>query len=431
MRQAVTLALKGDVPYVSEKTEDQRLKIEVLGGAGKPLPQIGLGIASHGQPLSNRELARLQALHLSHLRVDLRLSELDYEAKLWRAAMEADAIGAQLEVALFLSDNADSEMAELVTLLAEIKPPVGWWLIFHEREKAPPQPPGKAPSARWIRLARKHLADYDPAIPVGAGTDVFFTELNRERPPVADLDLVCYSLNPQVHAFDNLSLMETLPAQAVTVASARGFVGDKPLAVTPVTLQMRFNPNATAPEAAPAPGQLPPQVDVRQMSLFGAGWTLGSLKYLAGSDVQSLTYFETTGWRGVMETETGSPLPTQFQSLPGSVFPMYHVFADVGEFVGGEVAPTQSSNNLLVEGLALRKNGRQRVLLANLSSELRRVSVSGLPERVAVRVMDETNAEVAMLEPDAFRAQVPDYLDASAGVLDLSLRPYAIVCIDG
>ena len=52
---------------------------------------------------------------------------------------------------------------------------------------------------------------------------------------------------------------------------------------------MRHTPYASAaPPPVPA-GELPPQVDVRQMSLFGAGWTLGSLKYLAESGVSSAT----------------------------------------------------------------------------------------------------------------------------------------------
>jgi hypothetical protein len=33
-----------------------------------PLPVIGLGVASHGQPLSAVEISRLKALHLDHLR---------------------------------------------------------------------------------------------------------------------------------------------------------------------------------------------------------------------------------------------------------------------------------------------------------------------------------------------------------------------------
>jgi hypothetical protein len=367
-------------------------------------------------------VARLKALNLSHLRTGVRLAEPDYDAKLRQAVEEANALGVTLEIALFLSDDASNELQELVDLLDQLRPPVWSWLIFHDGEKTT--------SEKWVKLARKHLVDYDSSAKIGAGTNVFFTELNRDRPPVESLDLVCYSLNPQVHAFDNLSLVETLPAQGVTVDSARQFIGDLPLAVTPVTLKMRFNPNATGPEPEPPPGELPPAVDERQMSLFGAAWTVGSLKYLAERDVQSLTYYETTGWRGVMETEAGSPLPEKFPSLPGSVFPLYHVLADAGEFAGGQIIPTTSSDNLRVEGLTLSKEGQTTLLLANLSADLQQVTVKNLSEQVRVRLLDETNAEVAMESPEEFRRQPGEWRQTSNEVLQLSLPPYAVARID-
>src|SRR5262249_52109497 len=154
-------------------------------------------------------------------------------------------------------------------------------------------------SARWVLLARQALGDYDPAARFGAGPNSNFTELNREHPPLKVLDLVSYPINPQVHAFDNLSLVENLEAQAWTVESARAIAGDPPLVVSRVTLRQRFNPEATGPEAEPPPGELPAAVDPRQMSLFGAVWTLGSVKYVVKSGVAATTYYETTGWRGV------------------------------------------------------------------------------------------------------------------------------------
>ena len=100
----------------------------------------------------------------------------------------------------------------------------------------------------------------------------------------------------------------------------------------------RFNPNATGPEPDPAPGQLPPQVDVRQMSIFGAACTVGSLKYLLGSGLEAVTYFETTGCRGLMERVDGCPLSEDFHSDPATVFPLYHVLADVGLQASKEIA---------------------------------------------------------------------------------------------
>ena len=395
----------------------------VPNGRATMLPRLGLGVASHGQALSQTELARLQALNLAHLRVDLKLTQPDYAAVLRQASAEARTLSVLLEVALHLTDAAAAELGALATRLVEIQPLVSTWLIFHEREKTTTAP--------WVDLARTVLADYDPAAQFGAGTNVYFTELNRSRPPLPALDRVAYSINPQVHAFDNSSLVETLAAQAATVNSTRQFIGDLPLAISPVTLQPRFNPNATGPEPTPAPGALPAQVDLRQMSLFGAAWTLGSIKYLAETgQVASVTYYETTGWRGVMETAAGSPLPEKFLSLPGAVFPLYHVLADVGDFASGQVIPIQSSDPLRVDGLLLQKEGHRRLLLANLRADPQTVTVEGLGAQVKLRVLDETNVEAAMQSPEMFRTQAGESIATANGTLEVTLLPYAVVRLD-
>src|SRR2546421_1852947 len=94
--------------------------------------------------------------------------------------------------------------------------------------------------------------------------------------------------------------------QGETVKSARAFAVNRPLVVSPITLKRRYNAHATVAEAEQAPDELPDAIDLRQMSLFGAVWTAGSIKYLAESGAASLTYYETAGWRGLMERETGS-----------------------------------------------------------------------------------------------------------------------------
>jgi hypothetical protein len=166
------------------------------------------------------------------------------------------------------------------------------------------------------------------------------------------------------------------------------------------------------------------------MSLFGAGWTAGSLKYIIESDAQSATYYETSGWRGVMETGAGSPAPEKFQSIPGAVFPLYHVLADVGEFAGGEVIPAASGNPLAVEGLAIRRGGKTRVIVANLSPGGQQVSLENLAGAAWVRYLDETNVIEAMQSPEAFRAQPGEAHSTTEGRLALTLRPYAVARVD-
>ena len=420
--QSITITLEGDVPAEARVRVSSTPAIEfmVSEAPAVKVPKIGLGAASHGEELNATERQRLKVLNLSHLRLDLELSQPTTEDELRRGCLEANALGISLEVALFLSDAADDELSAFSEIVKQVHPPIARYLIFHTSEMST--------SARWVELARRYIPDAK----IGAGTNAYFTELNRERPPVEVADFVCYSINPQVHAFDNASLVETLETQGQTVESTRQFDGGIPIAVTPITLRPRFNPNATGPEPAPEAGQMPSQVDLRQMAMLGAGWTLGSLKYLSESGADSLTYYETTGWRGVMETEYGSLLPRQFQSSRDDVFPLYHVLADVGEFVGGSVIPSRSSTPLSVDGMVLRKGETTRILLANLSSKPQQVKLlySKLGTRVRVKRLNETNFEDAVGSPESFRSGGGELMQTEAGALELELLPFAILRVD-
>ncbi len=360
------------------------------------LPEVGLGCDNDAHALSARELARLRSLAPSHLRVDLYLSDDSWVATLAKVDREAKELGTPLELAVFVTDRAEEELRLLREHIERLETWMARLLLFHERESVT--------DSRWVRVARDVLRKDRSALILGAGTNAYFAELNRHR-PADGLDCVCFSINPQVHAFDEVSLVETLEAQGMTVQSARRFASGAEIVVSPVTLRPRFNPNATGPAPPPPPGELPPEVDRRQVSLFGAGWTLGSVKALAEAGAAGVTYYEATGWGGVMEREAGSPLPTHFSSLPGTVFPLYHVLADVRELSGGEVLTAESSDPHSVTGLFLRKGGRRRLILANLRFEARTIRLKGLrPGDYELRRLDLDTVRAAMESPEDFRS---------------------------
>lgn len=421
--QSITVTLNGQIPVETSgvRTGYSEVTFTVSETPSVPLPRIGAGLATDGQPLTTNERARLKALNLNHLRVDLHLSKPSYKETLNQAGLEANALGMSLEAALFLTDNAEEELGQFVKELDRIRPRVSTWLVFHVAEASTGE--------RWVQLARRYLSRYDLEAKIGAGANAYFAELNRGRPPAGGFDLVSYSMNPQVHAYDNLTLVENLEGQAWTVKSARQFIGKLPLVVSPITLRIRPGVYPIQPEVGP--DGLPPSVDLRQMSLFGAGWTLGSLKHISESGVQSVTYYETTGWRGVMETEKGSP-SERFPSIPGAVFPLYHVLADVAEFTGGSVVPSTSNAPLKVVGIALQKADKTRVILANLSPELQYVRMlhPELAKYVRVKHLNETNAEQAMRSPESFRKDQGLLLQTSGNQIELCLLPYALVRID-
>jgi len=250
--------------------------------------------------------------------------------------------------------------------------------------------------------------------------------VNRSRRPLELLDLVCYSANPQVHAFDCATLVENLEGLRSTIENARLFSADLALAITPVTLKPRFR----AGTARPQPGELPMQVDPRQASLFGAGWTAGALGALARPGVASVTFFETTGWRGVMETEGGSPDGSGFGSIPGAVFPLYHVLADAAEYRGGWIAEMEPGDPLLLGGIALRQDSRLTILAASFSPERQNARLEGVPPRLRIRRLNEENAVRAMTDPEAYRAAPRQHLESADGVLEIEFLPFEIIRLD-
>jgi hypothetical protein len=308
------------------------------------MPRIGLG-SPPGQPLTPPEIELLKPLAISHLRVDLRGGHGGWRELLVKGAANAQALGAGLEIAVHLREGM-LELKSLLEALTALKPRVDRVLVFHIAEKSV--------AARWVRETKEKLAPIIGEALVGGGSDAYFAEVNRG---------------------------EHLP-------------GERPIAVTPVTLLPRVNPNAT--EA----GSVAEEFDPRQRSLFGAAWTAGSIKYLAEAGAASATWFDA---RSILAV------------------PVYQVFADVGEFAGGQVVRSRSSRPLEIDGLALRKGPKTRILLANFWPEPKLVRLQGLSGNVAVRMLDERYPDLGE----------PETKQASMGRIELELPPCGIARIDG
>ncbi len=185
--------------------------------------------------LSDKELELVKNLPAGHLRLDIRPhTPQEYIAD---AAADAEKAGQSLIPFLHLDlDTPDSFYLNAIQRLSCNRIA----LIGQKELKIVP--------AERIGPLAKVLRDQINAITIAAGTDAFFTELNRNRLQPQAADAFVFSVNPQVHAFDNLSIVETLEGQAAVTETALDLSGGKPPWVSPVTLRMRWNPNATGEE---------------------------------------------------------------------------------------------------------------------------------------------------------------------------------------
>ena len=398
--QSVTLQLSGDVPEAGETRDGDAISLEVRGpGEAVKLPPIGLQLTDADTRMTAAQRDRLAALRPSHFRIDLDLSSPGYGEPLQRAAAFALETGAALEIAAFVSDAFEGELQAFARELAKVKPPVARCLVFHGQAAVTPD--------ACVRRAKQLLPG-----PVGGGTNSDFVELNRARPGQPG-DIVSYSVCPQVHQFDDATLVENLAGMRDTVRTARGFIGTAAVAVSPVALHAR-----TGGSRSPS--------DPRQTTLFGACWTLGALQALAESGADSLTFYEVTGPRGIMAGATGAG-----GAETDIVCPAFHVLADAAEFAGGDVLPLAGGDPLRIAGIALRKGNRRRIMLANFAGEQSRVLLTGgfLKDPVHVRSLDETSAELAGREPEEYRRR--DGTAAATGsAAELTLPPRGYVRVD-
>jgi hypothetical protein len=101
---------------------------------------------------------------------------------------DAIAIGAGLQSAIFLSGKEDLHAFASVVDRRLLR----GCLIFHIQESS---------AEHWLEPASELL----PQTTIVGETNAYFAELNRRRP--VDRFPAAFSVNPQVHAFDDLSLI--------------------------------------------------------------------------------------------------------------------------------------------------------------------------------------------------------------------------------
>jgi len=237
-----------------------------------------IGYAKSNQTLSMEQVQLLSQIIIDHYRVEIRF-DTAWEHTLKTAIEEAGLLNTKIELAVFFDDYTN----EYIKLKKVLSTTVGSIIILQNNAVVPDQ----------------HLLDFVipaikadfPGIKIGAGTDVFFAELNRNRITDERLDFISFSFNPQVHLYDDETLIENLAAQQYCIQTIQSFT-KLPIHISPVTLKPRGFPALS--------------IDARQHTEFIANWTALTLKYLAGA--AQITFYETIGEKGIINTNGLSPV---------------------------------------------------------------------------------------------------------------------------
>ncbi|SIT86913.1 hypothetical protein [Microbacterium sp. RU33B] len=304
------------------------------------------------------------------------LVELDLATRNWRAALgRAAASGLPLDVQFVLAD--DDALAAGVAALRD-----------HDVVRVTAfQPEGAArhiSDAAAIATLRRALAAAGVSAAVVGGARSHFTELNREHHRLpADLDGIVFSVTPLFHSLGTEQLVESLAmqrlvaAQAVRIAasvaggpstgSATEGAGTGsgaegvPVHIGPIGLRPHFNDVATTPPPRAAHDDLrdgygPALLDLadpRQDAEELAAWTIASAAALAVPGVETLTFFEEWGPRGIRDAS-------------GTDRPVADAIRALAALSGTALLHGASPDGLIWAIGGADAEGRERVLVANL-----------------------------------------------------------------
>jgi hypothetical protein len=313
----------------------KQLEIHILEER-RPFPAIGLQFPADLGMLAAYHTKFLSKTGFAHFRWDVFLSFSDWSEKLDRAFSQSQRLKTPLELVVFLDGPEDPALNSLVSILKANAGKVKSVMLVEAKSKTT----SALLAENVTALMQKEL----PEISFGAGTDSNFAEINRNPVLFDNQSFISYSLNPQVHLPDNLTLIENLAAQFDQVKGAENLAG-KPVHISPVTLKPRFNAVATSGENEAE------HYDERQDTEFAATWTLGSLKYLSEAGAKSITYFETTGRGGIMQGT--------------AIFPVGLLLGFILKWKPQEVQLTHCNAHLKISSLLLHKSEASCLLVAN------------------------------------------------------------------
>ena len=137
--------------------------------------------------------------------------------------------------------------------------------------------------------------------------------------------------------------------------------------------------------------------------------------------VESLTFYETTGPRGVMNSQPHSLAPEATQASNGDIFPVYNVF----EALAGirHLLSVSISDQTLVTAFAFQNDQERSIaLIANPTAEPKAVELQVVDLALNKLSIDETN--VSRASPGGLTVT---QVGSSRGHVKLHLAPHALL----
>lgn len=322
-------------------------------GEHTQLPDIGFSLPMENSPMSDDTIQILTKLKPDHTSIEVISSQPDWIAKFSRQCESAYAINAPLKVKLMLADDFADALEQFILLLQQNRLKVKEVILLTE---------DKPVSDQKLINEVTRLKSLLPAVKWGAGTNGDFKDVNRNRFDAAHLDFISYTAHPQVHAFDDRTLVENIDGLRETGKSARLIYPGQAIHVCPITLQKRKGRNP----------------DPRQKTDMAALWAFGALRAASEGKINSVTLFETTGNNGIL-------------SQDGKPYPVYSILEKVLHFRNHKMVELKNTEPLLIDAMLFTNDSSTTLLLINYTDDLQTVKYGRNEFQVPPMQLHEVN----------------------------------------
>ena len=254
-----------------------------------------------------------------------------------------------------------------------------------------------------------------PGSSIGGGTPHFFVQLNRLE-SLGTVDFLTFTTSPIVHGADDESVMLTLQSLPSMIETLNARFPGVPIRIGPSSIAARASPLGSQPKTDGTKRIALAQQDPRCRSLFGAAWLLGYVAQLATAGVDAITLMSLSGPSGVLGLVDGKTAKR---------YPAYFVI----EVLCGStrIRDVTTSNPTRIAALALVRESKQELLLANLTGDTVDVEVENWAASFDVAIMDAHAWETSF----STTADAWTVTRRRADGTRLRLEPYAVARLEG
>ncbi len=366
VRQAVLLEIESP-PAKALATTARPVQVRV-GDAGPPLPAIGVGIspADVDAPPTVRAALAALAPALLHLSLDANEAWVNAHGIADLLAVSG-ACSLRLDIANVDPAHAPSQIEGIAASLRTAN-------VVPASVLALPSVPPVTEAARRAF----------PASRIGAGTPHFFTQLNRIE-DLAAADFLSFTTASVVHGADDAEIMAGLRSLPAMVETLRFRHGPLPVHVGPSSIGARQSPLGAQPASDGTRRLALSRRDPRTRGLFGAAWALGYVARFAQAGAKAVTLFGLQGDAALIEN--------------GLTTPAHELLRCLGRPARCRALVDTDADSLAA--LALEREGRTEILLANLGEAALDVQLSGLALPDHALLMDATALQARGNDADA------------------------------